>query len=60
MSDKKELITVVLICVIGVIFWCFYYNSYEKLYTVGTVERKQTGLKPGTVAKFFYKNKGQI
>ena len=54
MSDKKELITVIVICFFGATLRCFYYSSYDKLYTVGIVEKKQTGLKSGTVVKFNY------
>lgn len=60
MSNRKELFTVVVVCIIGIIFWNIYYNYYEKLYTIGTVERMQTGLKSGTVAKFTFKYKGHV
>ncbi len=59
MSDKKELIFVILVGFVGFLIWNYYYESYEKLYTIGTVERKQTGMKSGTVAKFSYSYKGR-
>lgn len=60
MSDKRELFTVILICFFGAILYHFYYNSYEKLYTIGIITRKQTGLKSGTVAKFTYFYEGNM
>lgn len=54
MSDKREFSMVILVCVIVAVSWFVYYISYEKLYTIGTVESKKTGLKSGTVANFTY------
>ena len=59
MSDKKELLIVILVGFIGSLTWNFYYDSYEKFYTIGSVIRKQTGLKSGTVAKFTYFYEGK-
>ena len=59
MSDKQKLILGFAFGFLGLFLWNFYYDSYEKLYTIGTVERKQTGLKSGTVAKFTYVYKGK-
>jgi hypothetical protein len=59
MSDRKELFLVIFLGLAGVIIWNFYYDSYEKLYSIGTVKRKETGLKSGTVAKFTYVYKGK-
>lgn len=59
MSDKKELFLVILVGFIGVILWNIYYNSYEKIYTIGTVTGSQTGKSSGTsvVYEFYYNGK---
>lgn len=54
MSDRQKLILGFGLGLLGLFLWNLYYDSYEKLYTVGTVEKKQTGLKSGTIAKFIY------
>jgi hypothetical protein len=59
MNNKKELITVILICIFGAVLWYIYYGSYKKYYTIGSVIRKETGLKSGTVAKFTYFYEGK-
>lgn len=59
MSDKQKLVLGFALGLLGLFLWNLYYDSYEKLYTIGTVERKQTGLKSGTVAKFIYVYKGK-
>ncbi|WP_439484132.1 hypothetical protein [Cyclobacterium plantarum] len=59
MSDKRELIIVILVGFIGLLIWNFYYDSYEKLYTVGEVTGTSIGLKSGTSVQFDFYFKGQ-
>jgi hypothetical protein len=59
MSDKQELIIVILVGFIGLLIWNFYYDSYEKLYTVGEVSGTSIGLKSGTSVQFDFHFKGQ-
>ncbi|MDN3690486.1 hypothetical protein [Cyclobacterium jeungdonense] len=59
MSDKQELFLVFFLGLMAFIIWNLYYDSYDKLYTVGIVEKKQIGLKSGTVVKFNYSYNGR-
>ncbi|MCH7411797.1 hypothetical protein MM239_20590 [Belliella sp. DSM 111904] len=59
MSDKQKLYLGLLLGLLAFISWSLYYNSYDKLYTIGIVENKQTGLKSGTVVKYSYSHKGR-
>ncbi len=52
MSDRKKLILGFLIGLTGVYLWNLYYDSYEKIYTVGEVIGTSTGLKSGTSVQF--------
>lgn len=58
MSDKREIIIVVLVGFIGLFIWNFYYDSYEKLYTVGEITGTSIGLKSGTSVQFDFYFKG--
>lgn len=59
MSDKKELFLVIILGLAGVIIWNLYYDSYEKLYTVGEVTGTSIGLKSGTSVQFDFYFKGK-
>ena len=59
MNDKQKLFIGFFLGLVAFMIWNLYYNSYDKLYTVGIVEKKQTGLKSGTVAKFSYSYNGR-
>jgi uncharacterized membrane protein len=59
MSEKKELFFVIVLGLAGVIIWNFYYDSYEKLYTVGKVNGTSKGLKSGISVQFDFYFKGE-
>jgi hypothetical protein len=61
MSDKQELILGFVLGLLGLFLWNLYYDSYEKLYTVGEVTGTSVGLKSGTSVQFiFYKDGEKI
>lgn len=59
LSDRQELLIVILLGICGVIIWNIYYNSFEKLYTIGIVVDTQSGKTSGTsvIYDFYYKEK---
>ncbi|MBD3628168.1 hypothetical protein [Cyclobacterium sp.] len=59
MSDKKKLVLGFLLGILGTFLWNLYYDSYEKLYTVGEVTGTSIGLKSGTSVQFDFYFKGQ-
>jgi hypothetical protein len=59
MSDRQKLFLGFFLGLMAFIIWNLYYDSYDKLYTVGIVEKKQIGLKSGTVVKFNYSYNGR-
>ena len=55
MSDKQELVLGFALGLLGLFLWNLYYDSYEKIFTVGEVTGTSIGLKSGTSVQFdFY------
>ncbi|EON79011.1 hypothetical protein ADIS_0428 [Lunatimonas lonarensis] len=59
MSEKQKFILGLVLGISGVIIWNIYYNSFEKLYTVGEITGTSIGLKSGTSVQFDFYFKGQ-
>jgi hypothetical protein len=59
MSDKKKLILGFGLGLLGLFLWNLYYDSYDKLYTVGEVTGTSVGLKSGTSVQFDFYFEGE-
>lgn len=59
LSDRQELLLVILLGICGVIIWNIYYNSYEKVYSVAEVIGTSIGKGSGTVVRFSYRINGR-
>ncbi|MCH7403897.1 hypothetical protein ACFOUP_06950 [Belliella kenyensis] len=59
MSDKKKFIIGLIFGISGVFIWNVYYDSYEKMYTVGEITGTSTGMKSGTSVQFQFMHNGK-
>jgi hypothetical protein len=59
MSESKKIILSIVVGLFCVYIWNMYYDSYEKLYTIGEVTGTSTGLKSGTSVQFEFYHAGR-
>ncbi|EAZ79932.1 hypothetical protein [Algoriphagus machipongonensis] len=59
MNDKQKLLLGFVLGILGMVLWNIYYDSYEKLYTIGEVTGTSTGLKSGTSVQFEFYHAGK-
>ncbi|UJP66349.1 hypothetical protein [Mongoliitalea daihaiensis] len=59
MKEKNKILLSILLGFVGFFLWNLYYDSYEKLYTVGEVIGKSSGLKSGTSVQFQFMHNGK-
>lgn len=59
MSDKKKFILGLIFGISGVIIWNIYYNSFDKIYTIGNVTGTQIGKSSGTSVVYDFNYNGR-